>query len=389
MRSVINAWRTGQASRFLWTLLRVAPACLAAACSGSATAPVAPVLKISSISPPMGSTTGGTVVTVVGAEFLGDTVLTVGGVAATSVVTQGTTTLTAVLGALPTAGARDVVVTSGGRSAVLVGGFTFFAPTGLNQPPVVTSIRSIGTRLSQPSGFADVGETVTLMASVADAETLASALAYEWSGAGTFVGSGATTTWQLPASLSPTPSPVTATLLVTETFAEGAVIHRHRTSASFVASVHDSQREVLDMGEDFLTRFSRSEVPTSEVLHNFSRTCDLGRGRADEEGDVDRNRDTYIHDFAAFRITRRAPFSINFRSACFVSDGRVQANTDACASFAVHWEVTTKSTGAREITNGVDYVSAVLENNQWKLCHSSFVGTVTYPSLGITRQVSW
>jgi hypothetical protein len=337
----------------------------------------------------MGSTTGGTALTVVGAELTSDATLTVGGVAATNVVVQGTTTLTAVLGVHPAAGIGDVVVSSGGKSATLVGGFTFFAPTGSNQPPIVTSIRSIGSRANQPSGFADLDETVTLAASVSDAETPASALAYRWVGPGTFSGSGGSVTWHLPSSLPATPSAVTVTLFVTESFAEGAVTHQQTSSGTFVMQVHNSQQEVLDMGEDFLTLFSRSEVSTNDVLHNFSTTCDGGRGRADEKGDVDKNRATYVEDFSAFRITRRSPFTINFRGSCLTSDFRSQPNTDACSSFAVHWEVNKKSTGAREITNGVDYVSAVLENNQWKLCHSSFVGTVNYPALGTTRAVSW
>ncbi len=337
----------------------------------------------------MGSTTGGTAVTVFGTEFLEDTTLSVGGVAATNVVIQGTTGLTAILGASSVAGAQDVVVTAAGKSAALTAGFTFYAPTGSNQPPVVTSIRSVGSRANQPSGFGDLSETVTLVASVSDAESSASGLTYDWSGPGTFDGSGSTVRWQLPAGLSPTPTPVTASLRVTEVFAEGAVTHRQTTSAGFVVSAHDSQREVLDLGEDFLTNFSRSDVPTSEVLRNFSRTCDSGRGREEEEADVNSNRATYIQDSGAFRITRRAPFSINFRGACVLPDGRVQANVDACASFAVHWEVRKRSSGAREITNGVDYVSAVLENNRWMLCHSGFVGTTNYPSLGITLPVSW
>ena len=247
----------------------------------------------------------------------------------------------------------------------------------------------MGSRANQPSGFADLDETVTLVASVSDSETPVAALTYQWSGPGTFAGSGGSASWHLPASVAMVPTPMTVTLLVTESFTEGAVTHRQTTSGAFVMQVHDSRKEVLDMGEDFLTLFSRSEISTNDVLHNFSATCDSGRGRADEKGDVDNNRATYVQDFGAFRITRRAPFSVNFRGSCFTSDFRVQPNTDACASFAVHWEVNKKSTGAREITNGVDYVSAVVENNQWKLCHSSFVGTVNYPSLGITRAVSW
>jgi hypothetical protein len=49
----------------------------------------------------------------------------------------------------------------------------------------------------------------------------------------------------------------------------------------------------------------------------------------------------------------------------------------------VHWEVTERATGARRVTNGVDYVSAALENNRWLLCHSDFIATSGFPSFGI------
>jgi hypothetical protein len=55
----------------------------------------------------------------------------------------------------------------------------------------------------------------------------------------------------------------------------------------------------------------------------------------------------------------------------------------------VHWEVTYRSNGQREITDGVDYVTAVLENNRWLLCHSDFEGTATNLTTGITRAVTW
>jgi hypothetical protein len=58
----------------------------------------------------------------------------------------------------------------------------------------------------------------------------------------------------------------------------------------------------------------------------------------------------------------------------------------------VHWEVINKNppdTGKREITDGTDYVTAVLENSRWYLCHSDFSGTVTNPMTGATRHVVW
>ena len=323
-------------------------------------------------------------VIITGTEFASDATVTVGGVVATNVVLQGSTTLTAVVGSRPTVGPVDVVVTSAGRTATLANGFAFVAPSGTNQPPVVTGIRSVGPYSGQPSGFADLDQTVTLIADVADAETPASELGYEWSGPGTFSGSTATVTWHLPSAVSSTPSPVAVTLTVTETYSEGKVTHRNTSDPrTFVMDVHDSQTEILDMGQDFLTLFSQSNVPTNDVLHNFSTTCDGGRGREDEKADVDANRARYIQDFGAFRISRRGSAAINFHSICILPDGRVENNIDACSSFAVHWEVIRRTTGAREITNGVDYVSAVLENHQWRLCHSDFIPSQGFPTLGL------
>ena len=353
-----------------------------AACGRTPTAPL-PTLRVTSISPLTGSTTGGTTVTLVGTEFGADATVAIGGVSAANVLVQGSTTITAIAGPRAVAGVTDVVVESGGKTTTLPNAFTFVAPTGQNSPPVVTTIRSVGSRPGQPSGFADVMETVTLIASVTDAESAVDGLGYDWSGPGVFSGAGGSVMWQAPAGVSPTPSPVAVTLTVSEAFMEGGVVHRQSSTGSFVVQVHDSQKEILDAGEDFLTLFSQSQVPTSQVLHNFSTTCDRGDGRAAERDDVDFNRATYTHDFSAFRITRRGPATITFRGSCTVPDGRVQRNVDACSSFAVHWEVTERATGVRGITNGVDYVSAVLENNRWLLCHSAFVGTPGFPSFGI------
>jgi hypothetical protein len=322
-------------------------------------------------------------VTITGTEFASDATVTIG-VVATNVVLQGSTTLTAVVGSRPTVGPVDVVVTSAGHTATLANGFAFVAPSGTNQPPVVTGIRSVGPYPGQPSGFADLDQTVTLIADVADVETPASQLGYEWSGPGTFSGSTATVTWHLPSAVSPIPSPVGVTLTVTETYTEGKVAHRNMSDPrTFIMNVHDSQKEILDMGQDFLTLFSQSQISTNDVLHNFSTTCDKGDGRAQEKDDVDFNRATYIQDFSAFRISRRGPATIAFHSLCVLPDGRAENNVDACSSFAVHWEVIKRTTGAREITNGVDYVSAVLENNQWRLCHSDFIPSQGFPTLGL------
>ncbi len=350
-------------------------------------------LRVTSVTPAQGSTTGGTAVTIAGVEFGSDTTLVIGGVAATALQVQGTTIMTAMTGPRTAAGVADVVVTSAGRNATLRAAFTFVAPTGTNQPPAVTNVRSVGSRANQPSGFGDVGESVTLIATVLDTETPTSLLTYEWSGPGSFTSSAATTTWRIPSDVPSTPATVIATLTVTETYSEDAVQHRNQTSRPFAMQVHNSQEEIMVLAEDFLTRFTRSELSTDQVLHNFSPTCDGGRGRAAEASDVDKSRREYVQDFSRFRMSRLPPVRFSFGRACvaFGDPFRVRPS-DACVELSVHWEITyidAGREGRREITDGVDHVTAVLENNQWRLCHSDFQGTSINPTTGVRTAVSW
>ena len=382
----------GRSFRFALALaLSVAASALSASCSQSPSSPTPVTLRVISVFPSAGSTTGGATITITGTEFAADATVSVGGVPATDVVVQSATTIQATVAARSTPGGADVVVTSGGRTASFANGFTFVAPSGTNQPPVVTSIRSVGSRPNQPSGFGDVDETVTMLATVTDGETPASSLDYEWTGPGTVVGSTTSASWRLPASLSSTPAPLTLTLRVTETFVEGAITHRNVTTATFVMQAHDSQKEILDTGEDFLTLFSRSEVGTNEVLRNFSPTCDGGSGRSLEAIDVDRSREYYTQDFSKFRVMKLPPVTFNFGGRCTFRLRRA----DACSAFVVHWEVVYKKAdafhkvGDRETTDGIDYVTAVLENNVWRLCHSDFSGVSTNLTAGTTRLVDW
>lgn len=383
-------WIRFHKKRRQYTFLLAALILGASSCGKSPTAP-STALGVSSIAPPQGSTTGGTNISISGANFASDATVTVGGVVATNVVLQGSSVLTAVVGAQSGAGAADVVVTSGGHSATLPRAFTFVPPSGANQLPVVSGIRSVGSHPNQPSGFADQDETVTLIATVTDAETPTSSLASEWSGPGIFAASEPITIWRLPATVSPAPSPVTATLTVTETFVEGSVTHKNVTTAPFVMQVHDSQKEILDLGEDFLTLFSQSQISSTDVLHNFSRACDRGTGYDDEKVDTDKNRTYLREDFSKFTIARLPPVLVNFGGRCPFRS----RSADACSQFRVHWEATyikaidNHKVGDHETTNGIDYVTAVLESNKWHLCHSDFDGTATNPLTGISRHVEW
>lgn len=371
----------------MFGLLILSLAILTCACSSSPTAPNEPLLKVTSIVPAIGSTTGGTMVTVSGTGFPTNASLSVGGVTAQQITVSSPSTLTATLGPHPSAGTVDAVVTIGSANAVLRSAFTFVAPNAGTVPPAVVSVTIRGPRQNQPQGFANQGDVVLITPVIDHVDT--SLVDYSWTGAGIFVTDSGVTSWQLPPQVSPTPSALTSSLVVTKSFSENGTTH-HLSSPPFAVTVnaHDSEKEVLDMGEDFLTLFTK-QFSSEQVLHNFSRTCDGGRGRDDEAGDGAKNRADLIEDFNAFRIARRPGFAIRFKSFCSAGTKPAQLNTDACASFSVHWEGIERKSSSRFVTDGIDYVSAVFEDDRWKLCHSSFVGTESFPSLGITREVSW
>ena len=181
---------------------------------------------------------------------------------------------------------------------------------------------------------------------------------------------------------------------VTEKFAEGGVTHTQSTSGSFPVRVHDSQKEILSAGEDFLLLFSDSTKSTNEVLHNFSTTCDSGRGRRDEASDTDNARLKYRQNLSRFRISRLPPVTFNFGGACLAFGSRVRP-ADGCSLFSVHWEFTYlvsedgHKPGDPGVTDGTDHVTAVLQNDRWLLCHSDFIGTVTNTLTGEVRSMTW
>ena len=339
-------------------------------------APPVPTLTVSSVTPQSGSIAGGTTITITGTLFASDATVTIDGTPATAVTVSGSTSLTAVT-PKHAAGLAALIVTSGGASASAPAGFTYLAPSGGNLPPVISNIRSTGSRPGQPSGFADIGEAITLLATVTDAETAASALTFAWSvPQGSVTGTSATAIWMLPATLATTPATITATLTVTEPYTENGVAQTNVSTRTFAVSVHNSQKEILDMGQEFLELFSVDDNAPEDVVRNFSRTCDGGAGYEDELSDVQDVR-YYYHELPGWDVKKVPPVTFNFSGRC---DFR-NRNADACARFAVHWydelrvtdpEDPTRPVGSQGETQGIDYVTAVLENNQWRLCHSDY-----------------
>jgi len=335
--------------------------------------PGAQTPTVSAVTPAVGTTLGGTAVTVAGTNFAAGATVTIGGMAATDVAVQGATSLTA---RTPqhASGPGDVVVTVAGRSGTLRNGFMFEAPSAsTNQPPSIGGITSRSTRAKAPSAFADLDDTLTVTATVSDAETPADQLRYEWTAdAGAFSGTGREVTWRAPAQAT-TPAEVRLNLVVVETYqtvnAQGLpVTAEHRVPGAFTVRLHASAKEVRDMAVEFLVDFSQQRLSPEQVVRNFTDTC---RGKASELEDVRRNQQEFT--ITSYNIEPNPPVEVAFGSYCRDRD----RFGDACAYIPVRWESTRKSDGRHVVSFGTDQVNAVYENNRWRLCDSDFLGTTT------------
>jgi hypothetical protein len=352
------------------------------ACGTSAMGPGSvAAFTVSGISPNTGTTIGGTSVTITGSNFSADASVSIGGVLATRVVFVGATTLTATTGG-HAAGAVDVVVTSGGQSSSIAKAFTYVAPVQItNQPPAIVAISVAGSKPREPGQFADLDESVNVSATVTDAETPVSQLTFVWSAdAGTFSGSGTNVVWTAPTQFG-TPGTATLTLTVVERYQTtddtGLPVTRENTTVrTTTVRVHNSAKEVSDLASDFLTAFSQQLDP-AYVVRNFSTNC---TGSANELSDV--QRDEQIDVITAYTIgapvttvgfTGRCPFRGVFGDAC----AQVPASWTSVVKVAGAWG----AVGDSGTVTGTDQVTAVLENDQWRLCASDWAeASSTWPN---------
>ena len=339
---------------------------------GGPTAPSA--VGISSIAPPAGSTFGGTAITIVGTNFAEGATVNIGTVPATGVTIESPTRMTAVTGQ-SAAGTVDVVVTSLGRTATLPRSFTYSAPMlAENTPPVIVSIRALGTRPNEPAQFADLDETITLTAFVQDAESPISQLGFEWASnaGGTFSGAGPVVQWRAPNS-GPTPSSATLTVTVVEKY-QGAdpiglpLTKENRVSMATVVSLHDSRSEIGSLARQFLFDFSDSGIrDVGYILRNFSDRCP--DGKANETNDVAFNRQHFIINSSSIGS---ASVSVDFAGTCPFRLRRA----DACALVPAEWTSTSLDDKSKTRVIGTDQVTAVYDpsRQRWGLCDSDFDG---------------
>lgn len=352
----------------LWSVLLISgPGC------GSGPTGPSPV-AVTAVSPPTGSTFGGTSVTVTGSGFDAGTTLRIGTALAENLQVVSAMALTATTAQSP-AGTVDVVVSARGARATLPRAFTYTAPVlASNAPPTVVSLSARGTRANEPAQFADVGERLTVQAVVDDGETPTSQLDFQWASdaGGTFDGSGPVVTWQAPANAT-TPSAVALTLTVVEKYQAAddrglPTTRENRTAGRTVVDLHDSVNEVSQLARLFLLEFSDSSIrDASFIVRNFTDLC--AAGKAAELSDV-------LHNRQHFRINRfsvgAAVTRIDFKGTCPFRDRQA----DACAQVPVDWDSTVLDNDSREHVIGTDQVTAVYDavRRQWGLCASDFNG---------------
>jgi hypothetical protein len=96
--------------------------------------PLATAPTVTGISPNVGSTTGGTPVTISGTGFLGYATVTIGGVKATDVTTVNSTTITATTGAHAAGTVTIVVQNPDSQIGTLTNGYTYGACAAPNAP---------------------------------------------------------------------------------------------------------------------------------------------------------------------------------------------------------------------------------------------------------------
>lgn len=351
----------------------VAVALLLASCGGSPQGPTPPppppaqqAPTVASIAPNTGLAEGGNSLTITGTNFAAGAAVTIGGVAAPGVTVQSATTISA---AAPphAAGAVDVVVTVNGLSGTLSGGYTYTAPPAANAPPVITSLVAQDRRPGTPRNFADLEDLVDVTATVQDAETPVDQLIYEWSAeaAAAFEGSGRSVRWRAPDRYQ-TPANIVLRLTVIERFQGG----ENRVSSTVTIALHDSEKEIVDLGYQFLVEFSEQKLSPDAIVRNFTDSC---RGKQDELGDVIKNqRDEVILEWS---VDPRPQVTVAFDAVCpYYAPERIRPG-DGCAWFPTRWK---SLIGGKTVdTRGFDQVNAVFEDGRWRLCDSDWKPTST------------
>lgn len=234
-----------------------------------------------------------------------------------------------------------------------------------NRAPVITSLVSRGGFEDQPSGLADVGQALDIVATVTDVETPAANLAFEWrADAGTITGTGAAARWQAPAS--GTPLTATISVTVTERFTDPATgAQEHKTTGELKVAVRAFTAESAAVALQFLNDFSDSTIPAETVIsRSFSTSARCSKGRADELEQVTTNRRDYT-----IRSSRIGAATV---AVHFDSRSPLNEPGDAWIDVPCGWTSTVKADGSTEVVDGTCRLTSVYDSGEWGLCTSRF-----------------
>ena len=335
----------------------------AVGCSGSPTHPDQ-TPAIFAIAPSSGPVSGGTPVQISGNNFAAGATVTFGDAAATDIVVNSATSITAKTPARSSTGAVDVTVAVAGKAGTLGGAFTYKEDP---VAPVINGIIARGSKPNEPAGFADIAEDITVTASVTDPDTPGDQLQFQWTtDVGTVTGSGTTVTWRAPADAQ-TPQQVTLSLTVTDGVSSA--------TSTTIISLHNSIKEVGDLSREFLLDFSNSNNSSAFVVRNFSKSPRCEAERDSEFNDTEKNREIYRIEASSIG---QATVSVRFATVPCAWRPDHPIGGDACAVIPAAWTSLCLKTnpecvaGSHPHVEGTDYVTAVFEQTQWRLCGSQF-----------------
>jgi hypothetical protein len=219
-----------------------------------------------------------------------------------------------------------------------------------NNPPRVTALTVSTERV-------EVGDEVSVTATVADDESPIDDLSYIWAAtSGTFTGTGRIVKWKAPVA-NPTPAAFKISLMVIDKYGSGEQSLEHRVTAeSKDIHVNDSPKEVLAISEQFLRDFANSRIDADTCLRNFSDSCS---GKARERRDIINNRAT--RTILSSTISNQR---ITFNSARTTSE------------FLAHCTFTERltATGVVQTADGTCDLDLVYRDFRWWLCESSYRG---------------
>ena len=249
-----------------------------------------------------------------------------------------------------------------------------------NRAPVIKSLVTEGALPKQPSGLADVGEELQLVATVTDNETAINQLTFAWTASlGTLTGTGASVRWRAPSS-GAWPATASITVTITERFTppDSTQPEENRTTGELKVRVHQSRSEVAVIAATFLSDFSNSDLKNPEtVIRNFSTSARCATGVAEELQDVAENRLNY-------RIIASTPFSAvavaPTVSLGFQGPSPWGKPADAWVLIPCGWtSIGTNPAIPTEYNktmtvSGTCKLTAIYDVDRWALCHSNFDG---------------